>query len=303
MGPLLGRRLAGAPPVGRSKAPPPTRDHESWPGDDRAAARFAAGEPDALELLVRRYADDLFDEAARLVGPARGEEVVEETFLRAVAARDRYRGEPPLREWLGTLLHESAQGKGAPPPQSGDGPVFAPPFALTSRLVSRVEERSRGGPAILRFRLLSKRTRVLALVAFAAAVVATIVFPRPGPGSRRTNPDAVAVFFDSSDVVKEAVTPPGRMAVVTLHAPHGHPGETPGWTLVGSPARGRIASALTSLYRLAVDREGRVTGVEKVFSVPSVPPAGIDKVLQELHFEPVSGLPQAATVEVRVVAE
>ena len=301
MGPFLGRRPAGAPPVGRSKAAPLTREHESWPGDDRAAARFSAGEPDALELLVRHFADDLFVEAARLVGPDRGEEVVEETFLRALVDRDRYHGDPPLPEWLRTLLVASARGKGSPPsPAGGEETDHAPPFALTSRLVSRLEERARGGPAILRLRLLSRRTRLLALAGLAAAAVATYTFRRPEPVSSRTAPDTVAVFFDSSDVVKEAVTPPGKMAVVTLH---GRLGEAPGWRLVGSPARERLPSALTSLFRLKVDREGKVVGVEKLFSVPSVPPAGIGKVLQELRFEPVPGVPQAATVEVRVVAE
>ena len=288
------------------KGPPRSRT-EAWPGDERAARRFAAGEPGSLELLVRHFAEDLFPDAARLVGIERGEAVLEEVFLRALAARDRYRGEPPLGEWLRGLVEESARdgfrpsaGSPATGPVAGAGAELVPPFALASRLVSRVEERQRGaGAAFRRVGLLRTRTRVLAVLGVAVGG-ALLVWGRRPPVSRPDGPQPVAVFFDSSDVVKEAVTPPGKIPVVTLHPAAG---EVPRWRLVSSPVQARIPSALTALFRLDLDSSGRVKGVKRLFSVPSIPPAGVDQMLQGLEFAPVSGLPAAGSVAVRIVAE
>src|SRR5512140_3670718 len=123
-------------PLGRGPAVPPVAGKgagrrqgfdESWPGDERVALRFAAAEPGSLELIVRRFADPLFGLAARLAGPERGEAVVEEAFLRAVAARERYRGEPPLEKWLQGFVEESARGHRASAGDAAHG-EFAPPF-------------------------------------------------------------------------------------------------------------------------------------------------------------------------------
>ncbi|HEX7579608.1 MAG TPA: hypothetical protein VF580_06380, partial [Thermoanaerobaculia bacterium] len=73
---------------------------EVWPGDERVALRFAAGEPGSLALLVRHFAEELFPLAARLAGAEHGEALLEDAFLRALAARKSYRGDPPLGEWL-----------------------------------------------------------------------------------------------------------------------------------------------------------------------------------------------------------
>ena len=287
------------------KEPPRSRT-EAWPGDERAARRFAAGEPGSLELLVRHYADDLFPFAARLAGVERGEDLLEEAFLRAVAGRSRYRGEPPLGEWLRGLVEESAKtfappsGAAAVEPTAAEADSLAPPFALASRLVSRIEERQRGpGAALRRVGLLRTRTRVLALLG-AAVGGALLLWGRKPPVAAPEGPQPVAVFFDSSDVVKEAVTPPGKIPVVTLPAPKGG---SPSWRLVSSPVQRRIPSALTAIFRLDLDSSGRVKRVQKLFSVPSVPPAGVEQMLLSLEFAPISGALGTGTIDVRVVAE
>jgi hypothetical protein len=277
---------------------------ESWPGDERAASRFAAGEPGSLELLVRRFADNLFPHAARLAGAERGEALLEEAFLRALAARTRYRGEPPLGDWLLGFVEESAKDRFRPqaagaPMASAAEPV-APPFALASRLVARIEERQRGpGAALRRVGLLNDRTRLLAV---AGVVVggAVLLWGRRPPVPPPKGPEAVAVFFDSSDVVKEAVAPPGKISVVTLHPAKG---ESPAWRLLSPAAQSRVPKALTALFRLELDRSGRVTGVTKLFSVPSVPPDGVEQILKNLEFAPVPGASPRGSVDVRIVAE
>ena len=301
MGSSLGLEASPREAAGKGASRP---RGEEWPGDERAARRFAAGEPGSLELLVRRFADDLFPLAARLAGPRLGEAVLEEAFLRAVASRDRYRGEPPLGEWLRGFVEQSAADRfGAPPPgAAGEGEAdVAPPFALASRLVATVEERQGGAGGVLRrVGFLGRRTRIIALAGVLLGGVLVAWGRRSSAPTVPPQPEALPVFFDSSQVVKEAVTPPGTTPVVTVHAAKG---ETPGWRLV-SPAVGpRVPFALTALFRLDLDPSGRVTGVKKLFSVPSAPPDGIDQILAALRFEPVSGAPPTRGVDVRIVAE
>jgi RNA polymerase sigma-70 factor (ECF subfamily) len=71
-----------------------------WPGDERAVTRFLAGDVTGFEMIVRQYSEMVFCLAARLVGPAEAEDVVQETFLRAYRALDRFRGESSLKTWL-----------------------------------------------------------------------------------------------------------------------------------------------------------------------------------------------------------
>jgi hypothetical protein len=277
---------------------------EEWPGDERAARRFAAGEPGSLELLVRRFADDLFPLAARLAGAERGEALLEEAFLRAVASRERYRGEPPLGEWLRSLVVQSAaDGFGSVPqgPARDEGEAgLAPPFALASRLVARVEERQGGaGGALRRAGFFGRRTRFIAIAGVLVGGVLVALGRRSAPPAPK-EPEAVSVFFDSSQVVKEAVTPPGKTPVVTVHPAKG---EAAAWRLV-SPAVGpRVPFALTALYRLDLDPSGRVTGVKKLFSVPSAPPDGTLQMIEKMRFEAIEGVPPTRSVDVRIVAE
>lgn len=276
---------------------------EAWPGDERMALRFAAGEPGSLALLVRHFAEELFPLAARLAGAERGEALLEDAFLRALAARESYRGDPPLGEWLRGFLEKSAKARfrlssGTGSPESDT--AVAPPFALASRLIASLEEKQEGpGAAFRRLGFLGRRTKALAVagVIVAGGLLVWTRKPEPPPTEAQ---GAMPVFFDSSSLVKEALAPPGRIPVVTLHLAKG---ENPGWSLASPAVGARIPSALTAIFRLDLDASGRVKGVRKLFSVPSVPPDGVEELLRNLVFEPISGMPQSKGVDVRVVAE
>lgn len=71
-----------------------------WPGDERAVTRFLSGDVSGFEMIVRQYSDMVFSLAARFVGPAEADDVVQETFLRAYRALDSFRGESSLKTWL-----------------------------------------------------------------------------------------------------------------------------------------------------------------------------------------------------------
>lgn len=75
-------------------------DRPEWPGDERAVTRFLAGDVTGFEMIVRQYSDMVFSLAARFVGPAEADDVVQETFLRAYRALDSFRGESSLKTWL-----------------------------------------------------------------------------------------------------------------------------------------------------------------------------------------------------------
>ena len=78
-------------------------DAKDWPGDERAVTRFLAGDVTGFEQIVRHYSSMVFSLAARLVGPAEAEDIVQETFLRAYRALERFRGESSLKTWLYTI--------------------------------------------------------------------------------------------------------------------------------------------------------------------------------------------------------
>ena len=276
---------------------------EVWPGDERVALRFAVGEPGSLAFLVRHFAEELFPLAARLAGAEHGEALLEDAFLRALAARESYRGDPPLGEWLRGFVEKSAKARfrlssGTGSPES-DAAV-APPFALASRLVASLEEKQEGpGAAFRRLGFLGRRTKAFAVagVVVAGGLLVWNREPEPPPTEAQ---GAMPVFFDSSSLVKEALTPPGKIPVVTLHPAKG---ENPGWRLASPAVGARIPSALTAIFRLNLDASGRVKGVQKLFSVPSVPPDGVEQLLRNLVFGPISGMPQSDMVDVRIVAE
>jgi len=88
-------RIAGVVPAERH-----TPDADDPAGDERAVARFLAGDVSGFETLVRRYSGMVFTLAARLVGPLDAEDVVQETFLRAWRGLPTFRGESSLKTWL-----------------------------------------------------------------------------------------------------------------------------------------------------------------------------------------------------------
>jgi RNA polymerase sigma-70 factor (ECF subfamily) len=82
-----------------------------WPGDERALSRFLAGDVLGFEQIVRHYSGMVFSLAARLVGPADAEDVVQETFLRAWHGLARFRGESSLKTWLYAIALNRARAR------------------------------------------------------------------------------------------------------------------------------------------------------------------------------------------------
>jgi len=82
-----------------------------WPGDERAVSRFLAGDVLGFEQIVRHYSGMVFSLAARLVGPADAEDVVQETFLRAWHGLGRFRGESSLKTWLYAIALNRARAR------------------------------------------------------------------------------------------------------------------------------------------------------------------------------------------------
>jgi RNA polymerase sigma-70 factor, ECF subfamily len=82
-----------------------------WPGDERALSRFLAGDVLGFEQIVRHYSAMVFSLAARLVGPADAEDVVQETFLRAWHGLARFRGESSLKTWLYAIALNRARAR------------------------------------------------------------------------------------------------------------------------------------------------------------------------------------------------
>ena len=70
--------------------------------DDLTALAIAArgGDPRALEAFVRASQADVWRFCAYLVTPEQADDLTQETFLRAVPAIARFRGDAPARSWL-----------------------------------------------------------------------------------------------------------------------------------------------------------------------------------------------------------
>jgi RNA polymerase sigma-70 factor (ECF subfamily) len=69
--------------------------------DEYLMARVAAGQPELLELLVRRHASGLLTFIARMLGDAHaGEEVFQEVFLTVWLKRRQYQYPRPFKPWL-----------------------------------------------------------------------------------------------------------------------------------------------------------------------------------------------------------
>jgi RNA polymerase sigma-70 factor (ECF subfamily) len=74
---------------------------------ERGAQRSASFEAEALT-----YLDGLYRAALRLTRvPADAEDLVQETYLRAFRASDRFEPETNLRAWLFTILHNTARNR------------------------------------------------------------------------------------------------------------------------------------------------------------------------------------------------
>jgi RNA polymerase sigma-70 factor (ECF subfamily) len=73
------------------------------PSDQELIARWRAGDELAATMLVARHAPALSRFAASSGAGADVEELVQDTFVRAFASLDTFRGEASLRTWLFTI--------------------------------------------------------------------------------------------------------------------------------------------------------------------------------------------------------
>jgi RNA polymerase sigma-70 factor (ECF subfamily) len=70
----------------------------------RAAGR---GDRDALATFVRQTQGDVWRFCAHLVDPAAADDLTQETYLRAIPALRRFRGDAPVRSWLLTIARRA----------------------------------------------------------------------------------------------------------------------------------------------------------------------------------------------------
>ncbi|MBK6488798.1 MAG: sigma-70 family RNA polymerase sigma factor [Gemmatimonadetes bacterium] len=71
--------------------------------DVELIARWRAGDERAATMLVERHASSVARYVASMGGRDGGEEVVQDTFVRAFGALDSFRGDSSLRTWLFTI--------------------------------------------------------------------------------------------------------------------------------------------------------------------------------------------------------
>ncbi len=78
--------------------------------DNQLVQELVQGNPEAVEELVARYADDIFRFVYNQVGGSAqdAEDVVQETFIAALKAVRRFRGDSTLKTWLFSIASHKA---------------------------------------------------------------------------------------------------------------------------------------------------------------------------------------------------
>jgi RNA polymerase sigma-70 factor (ECF subfamily) len=75
--------------------------------------RARGGEREAQETLVRRYLDDVYRLTYRLLGSRdRAQDATQDTFVNALQALPRFRGESSFRTWLLRIAANAARSQG-----------------------------------------------------------------------------------------------------------------------------------------------------------------------------------------------
>lgn len=75
-------------------------DQMSQQDEDRLAARMAQGDLAALDVVYRRYADEVYTAVVRIVGSGEAEDVTHDAFLRAFERAHQFRGSGGLAGWI-----------------------------------------------------------------------------------------------------------------------------------------------------------------------------------------------------------
>lgn len=77
--------------------------------DEQLMQRFQAGDAGAFELLMRRHRGSAYSFLARLTGDrARAEDLLQETWMRVIAAAPRWEHRARFRTWLYTVARNLA---------------------------------------------------------------------------------------------------------------------------------------------------------------------------------------------------
>lgn len=135
--------------------------------DEDLMQRVRGGDRDALEELVRRYHRPLRDFAARFLDDRdAADDVVQETFLRALEAAPRWRAKAKVSTWLYTIasrlccdeLKRARRTREEPLEEREDGPMDESPSPEAQALASLRAEKVR---AAIRRLPLSQRQMVL----------------------------------------------------------------------------------------------------------------------------------------------
>lgn len=110
--------------------------------DAELVARGRDGDESALSELVRRHGDSAYRVAVSITGePDVAQDVVQDGFIRAFRALDRFRGDASFRTWLLTIVGNEARGalrkRGRRRETSLDsvGPVESTDVDVASRVV------------------------------------------------------------------------------------------------------------------------------------------------------------------------
>jgi len=128
----------------------------SW-SESELVAGCRAGRREALDALVSRHYDRIYRLAWTLAGADAAADLAQETFLAAVKALPRFRGDSQLSTWLVSILRNQVslflrgvkKWRLAPLPEDGEH-LAAPPPPTIDRQVRDVFDRVRELPEELR---------------------------------------------------------------------------------------------------------------------------------------------------------
>jgi RNA polymerase sigma-70 factor, ECF subfamily len=110
---VRGSRLGGSGCGKRADFPPSATAESRLPYastvDELTSLARAAGhgDRDALARFVRQTQGDVWRFCANLVDPAVADDLTQETYLRAIPALRRFRGDAPVRGWLLTIARRA----------------------------------------------------------------------------------------------------------------------------------------------------------------------------------------------------
>ena len=128
----------------------------SW-SESELLAECRAGRREALDALISRHYDRIYRLAWTLAGADAAADLAQETFLAAVKALPRFRGDAQLSTWLVSILRNQVslflrglkKWRLAPLPEDGDR-LAAPPPPAIDREVRDIFDRVKELPEELR---------------------------------------------------------------------------------------------------------------------------------------------------------